>query len=97
MYVWQSNVERERGPLFKSLFPHSCSVRVPGHVSLSQERIVEPAATVVSISCQIEHTRAAMVGLMLDENARVWTRRRTSRARARRAGAAPPLTHRDRD
>ena len=65
MYVWQSNVERERGPLFKSLFPHSCSVRVPGHVSLSQERIVEPAATVVSISCLIEHTRRLMpmVGL----------------------------------
>lgn len=30
MYVWQSNVERERGPLFKSLFPHSCSVEGPG-------------------------------------------------------------------
>jgi len=90
MYVWQSiNVERERGPLFKSLFPHSCSVRVPGHVSLSQERIVEPAATVVSISCLIEHTRFTraampMVGLCRPETI------------AHRVPAAP-RTHRDRD
>lgn len=92
MYVWQSNVERERGPLFKSLFPHSCSVRVPGHVSLSQERIVEPAATVVSISCLIEHTRS-------DADGRPMQYVSSSRScdvrgdRARRA----PRTHRDRD
>ena len=87
MYVWQSiNVERERGPLFKSLFPHSCSVRVPGHVSLSQERIVEPAATVVSISCLIEHTRSDADG-------------RPKYAPESGSGArrAAPRTHRDRD
>jgi hypothetical protein len=89
MYVWQSiNVERERGPLFKSLFPHSCSVRVPGHVSLSQERIVEPAATEVSISCLIEHTRSDADGRPM-----LLRRSRTACMPCR----AAPRTHRDRD